>query len=70
MTKHKITYSTPTTQDQFDAQNEVKDKIESKPATVEVALNLPGDEGIKEIINVLNDKPVGTPVEIIEMDWA
>lgn len=70
MSKNKITYTTPTNEDQFNAQNEVKDRLESKPATVEVALNLPGDESVKEIINVLNGDPVGTPVEILEMDWA
>ena len=71
MSKNKITIAPATTKEEFDDRNAIKDKLDSKPATVEVALNQPTlDEAAGEVVNALNGDPVGTKVPIVEMDWA
>ena len=61
MTKHKVEIATATNKEEFDDRNDLKDVLDSKPAT---------DEAAAEVVNILNGDPVGTNVAIVEMDWA
>jgi hypothetical protein len=72
MSNNELKHITPPSNDV--EQNDVsadKALLDRLPEDVSAALSQPTVEAsAQEIVNILNDAPVGTPVPIVEMDWA
>jgi hypothetical protein len=72
MSNNKLNHVTPPSND-VEQNNVGEDKalLDRLPEDVSAALSQTTVEAsAQEIVNILNDAPAGTPVEIREMDWA
>lgn len=72
MSKNQLNHVTPPSNDV--EQNDVgadKALLDRQPEAVATALSEPTlEKAAQEVVNILNDAPAGTPVPIVEMDWA